>query len=270
MLVGDPRESTPDVVALTGLVPASLLSSALLLVLAGAAWVRVLRSPMSTDDMAGMSMVMTPTVADGLAYVTAWTVMMAAMMLPSALPMIGLYTAMQRSAKTWVRKATRVTLFTGVYLGLWAATCVPIYLGSVALAALTPNALAYAIAGVLVAAGIFQMSRLKQVCLRHCRSPLGFLLGHWREGWRGSLAMGLAHAVYCLGCCWALMLVLVVAGAMGVAWVLLIAAAVAVEKLFPRGEWMAWVIGAALVLLGAAVALRPELTVALRAGLPSP
>src|SRR5204863_297762 len=99
--------------------------------------------------------------------------------------------------------------------------------------------LAYGIAGVLVVAGFFQLSPLKQVCLRHCRSPLGFLLGHWHAGWRGAVAMGWAHAIYCLGCCWALMVVLVVAGAMGLPWVLLIACVVASEKLLPRGGRMA-------------------------------
>jgi predicted metal-binding membrane protein len=103
------------------------------------------------------------------------------------------------------------------------------------------------------------------VCLRQCRSPLGFLLGHWRAGWRGGVAMGWAHACYCLGCCWALMVVLVVAGAMGLAWVLLIACVVAAEKLLPRGEWIARATGAALVLLGAAVAMRPGVAAALRA-----
>jgi len=81
-------------------------------------------------------------------------------------------------------------------------------------------------------AGGFQLSSFKQVCLRACRSPLGFLLGHWRRGLRGSLALGWSHAVYCLGCCWALMAVLVGAGGMGLIWVLTIAAVVAAEKLF--------------------------------------
>jgi hypothetical protein len=105
--------------------------------------------------------------------------------------------------------------------------------------AVNPAVLAYITAGVLVAAGLFQASPLKQVCLRHCRSPLGFLMGHWRAGWRGGLAMGWAHACYCLGCCWALMVVLVVAGAMGLPWVLLIACVVAAEKLLPGGQWIA-------------------------------
>ena len=103
---------------------------------------------------------------------------------------------------------------------------------------------------ILLAAGAFQLSPLKQVCLRACRSPLAFLLGHWRAGRRGSLALGWSHAVYCLGCCWALMLVLVAAGAMGLRWVLLIAAVVAAEKLLPGGEWFARAAGGALLLLG--------------------
>jgi predicted metal-binding membrane protein len=117
---------------------------------------------------------------------------------------------------------------------------------------------------VLVVAGVYQLTPLKQMCLRHCRSPLGFLLGHWRAGIRGALGMGAAHAVYCLGCCWALMVVLVVAGAMSLPWVLLIASIVAVEKLVPRGEWIARLTGVALVLLGVAVAVRPALAAGLR------
>jgi len=265
MLADSPRESLPDATALAGRDPASVLTSALLLVLAAAAWARVLLSPMASDDMAGMSMAMTPAFSDGLAYVAAWAIMMAAMMLPSAVPMIGLYAATQRSASPGGRVAA-VALFTSTYLGLWALTGVPIYLVSVALGALGETALAYGIAGLLVIAGIFQFSRLKQVCLRHCRSPLGFLLGHWRAGWRGGVAMGRAHALYCLGCCWALMVVLVVAGAMGLAWVLLIAAGVAAEKLVPRGEWVARLTGVVLVLLGVAVAVHPGLAAALRAG----
>lgn len=156
--------------------------------------------------------------------------------------------------------------FTLVYLGLWAATGIPIYFATVALATVGAVALAYGIAVVLIVAGVFQFSPLKRVCLRNCHSPVGFLLGHWRPGWRGSLTMGWAHAVYCLGCCWALMLVLVAAGAMGLPWVLLIAAVVTAEKLLPYGEPIAWVTGVALVLLGLAVAVRPQLAMMLWAG----
>jgi len=261
-----PRESAPDPAAVTGRTRATVLTYVFLLLVAATAWAHVLFSPMPTDDMAGMDMAMTPTVIEGLAFVAAWAVMMAAMMLPSALPMIGLYAATQRNVASSGGKAVRIALFTLMYLGPWALTGVPIYFVSVGLSAISARALAYGIAGVLVVAGIFQFSALKQVCLQHCRSPLGFLFGHWREGWRGGLEMGGAHALYCLGCCWALMVVLVVAGAMGLPWVLLIAAVVAAEKLLPRGEWVARVTGVALVLLGVAVAVRPGLAVALRAG----
>jgi predicted metal-binding membrane protein len=245
-----------------------MLTTALLVVIMLAAWTHLLLSPMGMDDMAGMQMAMRPTVADALAYLTAWSVMMTAMMLPSALPMIDLYAATQRNASVGLR-AIRVGSFTLVYLALWALTGVPVYFASVALSGISRSALAYVVAAVLVIAGLFQLSTLKRVCLRHCRSPLGFLFGHWREGWQGGLAMGRAHAVYCLGCCWALMVVLVVAGAMGLVWVLLIAAIVAAEKLLPRGEWIARASGIALVLLGIAVAVRPGFASLLRAGTPS-
>ena len=265
MLVGAPRESAPDPAAVTGRTRATVLTHVSLLLVAVAAWAHILFSPTAADDMAGMDMVMTPTVVEGLAFVGAWGVMMAAMMLPSALPMMGLYAATQRNTTGPGRQAVRIALFTLTYLALWALTGVAIYFASVGLSAISAHALANGIAGVLVVAGIFQLSPLKQVCLRHCRSPLGFLLGHWREGWRGGLAMGWAHALYCLGCCWALMLVLVVAGAMSLAWVLLIAAIVAAEKLLPRGEWIARTTGIALVLLGMAVAVRPSFAILLRA-----
>ena len=259
-------EPPPDLSQVTGREPFAMLATVLLFLLAVAAWARVLVSPMQAADMAGMEMAMTPSVIDAVAYVAAWAVMMTAMMLPSALPMIDLYAATQRNAGSTPLKAIRVGLFALMYLGLWALTGVPIDFARVVLSAVGAGVLAYVVAGVLVSAGIFQLSPLKQVCLRHCRSPLGFLFGHWREGWQGGLAMGRAHALYCLGCCWALMLVLVVAGAMGLLWVLLIAAVVAAEKLLPRGEWIARTIGVALVLLGVAVAVRPGLALVLRVG----
>jgi predicted metal-binding membrane protein len=242
----------------------TVITYAVLLAVTAAAWLAMLRVPMGDRDMAGMEMAMTPTLADGLTFVVAWAIMMAAMMLPSAMPMIGLYAAMQRDAPSATARTAAVGAFTAVYVTLWAITGVPIYFASVALMAVTTSTLAYTIAGVLIAAGVFQLSPLKQVCLRHCRSPLGFLLGHWRSGWRGGVIMGCAHALYCLGCCWALMVVLVVAGAMGLPWVLLIACVVAAEKMLPRGEWVARMTGAALVLLGIGVAIDPGLTAALR------
>jgi len=249
----------------TGRARAIVVTYAVLLALATAAWVHVVWTAL-TDDMAGMDMVMTPSLAEGLAYTTTWGVMMAAMMLPSALPMIALYAATQRQVAAPRAAALPVALFTLIYLGLWAVTGIPMYLASVALSGVAGDARAYATAGMLLVAGGFQLSPLKQVCLRRCRSPLGFFLGHWRGGWGGGLRIAWAHAAYCLGCCWALMVVLVWAGAMGLVWVLLVSAVVAAEKLLPGGEWIARATGLVLVLLGAAIALRPALATTVRGG----
>lgn len=241
----------------------TVLTSAILLLVAAAAWIFVVLSSGHGEDMA---MAMPMSISGGLVFMTCWAVMMTAMMLPSALPMIALYGAMQRGAVAAGTKGVPVAVFTLVYLGLWAATGLPVYFAHTFLAGLAGSTLAYAIAVVLVAAGVYQLSPLKQVCLRVCRSPLGFVLGHWRAGRRGSLALGWSHALYCLGCCWALMLVLIVAGAMGLPWVLLITAVVAAEKLLPGGQWIARIAGGALLLLGVTAALRPDLVSALRSG----
>src|SRR5687767_4006285 len=242
---------------------ATILTSGVLLVIAAVAWVSVIRASLRGDDMM-MTMPMPATVSDGLAFVVSWGIMMTAMMLPSALPMISLYGATQRGAGGARAKGVPVAVFTAVYLVVWGASGVPVYLAHTLLMTLPGSAFGYGVAVILLAAGAFQLSPLKQACLRACRSPLGFLLGHWRAGRRGSLALGWSHAIYCLGCCWALMLVLVAAGAMGLQWVLLITAVVAAEKLLPGGEWIARAAGAAFLLLGVTMAVRPELAMVLR------
>ncbi len=241
----------------------TILTSAALLVLAAAAW-GVVVSSMGDRDMA--MGVMPTTIAAGLAFVAGWAIMMTAMMLPSALPMIALYGAIQRGAGGSGTNGVPAAVFTLVYLVVWAATGVPVYFLQTLLTALPGSTLSYGVALILVAAGAYQLSPLKQVCLRACRSPIGFLLGHWRAGRRASLRLGWSHAAYCIGCCWALMVVLVAAGAMGLPWVLLIAVVVALEKLMPGGEWIARIAGGAFVLLGMALTLRPDLVTALRGG----
>jgi predicted metal-binding membrane protein len=244
---------------------ATVVASGVLLALAAAAWVAVVASGMRSHD--GMAMdAMSPPVVDLVAFTGSWAVMMTAMMLPSALPMIALYGAIQRKTAPGAPRGVPVAIFTAVYLAVWAATGMPVYAASALATRLRTETVPYGIATVLVVAGLYQWTPLKHVCLRACRSPLGFLLGHWRAGRRGSVSLGAAHALYCLGCCWALMAVLVAAGAMGLPWVFLIAAVVAAEKLLPGGERTARAIGVALVLLGFAVALHPDLVTALRGG----
>jgi predicted metal-binding membrane protein len=239
-------------------------TSAALIAVAAFAWLDVIRSASAMNDMAGMGMLMAPTRAGFAAFVAGWTVMMAAMMLPSAVPMIGLHATTRRNAGSPFGRVAAVASFALVYVAVWAGTGIPIYFVDLGLMAVTARGLAYVTAVVLVGAGVFQLSPLKEVCLRKCRSPLGFLLGHWRPGWRGSLRMGLAHAAYCLGCCWALMVVLVAAGAMGLVWVLLVSAVVAAEKLVPQGARIARAAGVILIVAGLAVAAWPALAMIVR------
>jgi predicted metal-binding membrane protein len=107
--------------------------------------------------------------------------------------------------------------------------------------------------GVLIAAGLYQWTPLKQACLRHCRSPLEFLATEWREGRIGALKMGLRHGAFCLGCCWMLMLLLFVGGVMNIAWIAAVAAFVLVEKVSPAGPSIGRITGLLLVTSGGAI-----------------
>lgn len=252
----------------------ALLTIALLLVVTVAAWVVLLTQPMAPAPSAmgtGMSGDWGLSLAGALAFLGAWGVMMAAMMLPTASPMIALYGAMQRNAARTGQSGIPTAAFALVYLALWVVIGAPIYLASVALAAASQNRavaslLPYALALLLVVAGVYQFSPLKRACLRSCQTPLAFLMGHWRGGRVGTFVLALDHAARCFGCCWALMVVLVAAGAMSLPWVLLITVVVGVEKLLPGGLWSARVAGGALVLLGLLVAAQPGIAMLFHGG----
>jgi predicted metal-binding membrane protein len=204
------------------------------------------------------------------AFLAAWGVMMAAMMLPSATPLISLYAGIQRRSPP-DRRGIPAVLFALVYVIAWLLAGIPVYAASVAIAAAAgasatvARLVPYGVALTLLAAGIYQFTPLKSRCLTVCQSPLGFLMGHWRPGTMGTLRLALANSLYCLGCCAGLMVVLVAAGAMSLPWALLIAAVVFAEKVLPLGTWAARVTGAALVLLGVLVVAEPGLAAVLRA-----
>ncbi len=249
------------------------LTGGLLLILAALAWIIIIRQAgmnAAASDMGMAAAAGWPTLAGAAAFLGAWGVMMAAMMLPSAIPMIALYGAMQRKAPQSKPIGLPVALFAGVYLAAWLAFGIPVYAASVLLglaansSPVVAGLLPYGVALVLVGAGLYQLSPLKRTCLRACQSPFGFLMGHWRTGYAGTIRLAWEHATFCLGCCAALMVVLVAAGAMSLPWVLLIAALVFVEKVLPRGEWTARVIGGGLLVLGLLVAVRPDLAMMLR------
>ncbi|HZU12638.1 MAG TPA: DUF2182 domain-containing protein [Chloroflexota bacterium] len=253
------------------------MAGALLLV-AGIAWMVVIgqahtMGAMTADraramaDM-GMGKPGLVTVPGLLGYVGAWGVMMAAMMLPSALPMMLLYRRVSGGTNQGASIPT-TGLFVLGYLIVWTALGVPLYLGKQALArefnhdprlgALAP----YGVGVILVMAALYQFTRLKAACLRTCRSPLAFLMEHWRAGARGALPLSVEHALYCVGCCWGLMAVLVVAGAMGIVWASTIALLVFAEKLLPRGRLTGGAAGVLLLALGAAVLLHPTFSTVL-------
>jgi predicted metal-binding membrane protein len=251
-----------------------------LVVLTGAAWWLTIhhavsmsmpmgiavRGGMAADGMAGMAMAgMTATtgwsLAGAVVFVVVWTVMMAAMMLPAATPMILIFASAQARRQEHV--AVPTWIFIAGYMIVWAAAGILVYamvqLGSELATILAPAErhrwAPLALGSILVAAGLYQFTPIKNTCLSHCRSPLAFVAQHWRAGRRGALAMGLRHGAYCLGCCWALFAVMGAAGIMSLAWMLLLTLIVFVEKVLPQGRRAAAAIGVALILLGIVVAL---------------
>ncbi len=208
-----------------------------------------------------------------VAWLLAWGIMMAAMMLPSATPMIVLFNGMYSRNATGGQKAISTTLFTLVYVAVWLLFGIPVYLASLLVGSIAAGVpavgalLPYAVAAILLIAGLFQFTPLKRACLRVCQHPFVFMMGHWRSGYSGALRMAAEHSAYCVGCCWALMAVLVAAGAMSLPWVLVIAIVVFAEKLLPQGIWAARVTGGVLVVLALLVAFQPGLAAVLR-GMP--
>ncbi len=193
-----------------------------------------------------------------------WWVMMVAMMLPAAAPTILLYATVHRGAQAQGRLdpgAPPAGAFLAGYLLIWllfslAATVLQWALEwQGILSAMTMGSQSrWLTAGLLLAAGLYQLTPLKQACLAGCRSPAQWLARHWRPGASGALRLGIRHGAYCVGCCWLLMAILFAGGVMNLAWIALLALVVMAEKLLPGGPWIARGLGTALV-AGAAVVL---------------
>jgi len=187
-----------------------------------------------------------------------WAVMMAAMMLPSAAPMILFYGTIARGRRARGDLTVGSGVFAGGYLLVWAAfslAAVGLQFVAEQAALLSPmmEMTSIGLSGVLlIAAGLYQWTPLKQACLRRCRSPLEFVMTQWREGVRGAFVMGLKHGAYCLGCCWLLMMLLYVGGVMNLGWIAGLALFVLVEKLAPAGHWLGRAAGAGLIVWGGA------------------
>jgi predicted metal-binding membrane protein len=231
-----------------------------LLLLAGIAWA------MTGDRMAGMDAGPGTDLGSLGFWVTSWVVMMAAMMFPSIAPMVVMYARIEegKRQKGQSTEAGATAVFVAGYLLVWAAAGLLGYaiiqggrdlnLGILAWDSAGP----YVAGGVIIVAAIYQLTPLKEVCLRHCRSPMMFLLTRWQPGRTGALRMGIEHGGWCLGCCWGLMAALFAVGVMSIGWMVFIAALVAIEKLLPWRAVANRGIAALLIVLGLGVAFAAE------------
>jgi predicted metal-binding membrane protein len=241
-----------------------LVVAAGLALVAVAAWGWTLAGvdmPMPSDGMAGaigaaaMSIAAWSPSHAALVFLM-WWVMMAAMMLPSAAPLVLLAAALYRRKGRDGRPDLSAGLLTAGYLAVWggfslAATLLQWGLELGGLVSPATMAAAPVLAGsILLAAGLYQLTPLKQACLKHCRSPVAFLVAHWRPGPAGAFGMGLAQGAFCLGCCWFLMALLFVGGVMNPFWIGGIALYVLAEKLAPRGHLLSRASGLVLTVSG--------------------
>jgi len=191
-----------------------------------------------------------------------WVVMMVAMMLPSATSMILTFAAVARNRRQHQRPYVPVAVFASGYLAVWGgfsavAAVAQWLLHREALLSPTMVSSSALLGGVLLLlAGIFQFTPLKRSCLTHCRAPLEFITGHWREGWGGAFVMGLEHGLFCIGCCWALMALLFVLGVMNLLWIAVLTVLVGLEKILPRRAFISRGTGALLAFWGIWVLFR--------------
>lgn len=191
-----------------------------------------------------------------------WLVMMIAMMTPSVSPLILLFAVINRQKKQQQNPFVHTGYLLAGYFLVWGgfslvATLLQWLLQQVSL--LNPEMkITGAIPGsiILIAAGIFQFTPLKRTCLRNCRTPIDFIHHNWKEGKRGALQMGMENGMYCLGCCWVLMVLLFFSGIMNLLWIALIAVFVLIEKTFPQPKWISSVAGVVLIVYGLIVLMR--------------
>jgi predicted metal-binding membrane protein len=226
-------------------------------------WPRSLETDGSMSGMAGMAapMAMSPmwTLPYAVVMFGMWWVMMVAMMLPGAAPVLLLFARVNRSEKGCGRPYAPTGLFAAGYLAVWGAfslIATTVQWGLDQLGVLSPiMATTEALLGgtILIAAGLWQLTPAKRICLQHCRTPLSFLLNHWRPGRWGALRMGLGHGAYCVGCCWFLMALLFVGGIMNLFWVAGLSVFILLEKMTKIGSGLGKAVGGVLSAAGLAL-----------------
>lgn len=235
---------------------------ALALALATAlAWAGIVHWMPGSAGMGGGAMAPLPGPGALGLFLLMWMVMMVAMMFPAAMPMVLIFHRVSTDRRRKGAAAVPTWVFVAGYLAVWGAFGVVFYgleavirwlAGASSLPA-TVTALAF------LAAGIYQLTPLKAVCLQRCRSPLSFIMLYWREGTVGAVRMGVGHGAYCLGCCWALMVILLGVGVMNLAWMGLLTLLIFVEKVLPGGPLVGRVVGGGLIALGLLALLQPSL-----------
>jgi predicted metal-binding membrane protein len=188
-----------------------------------------------------------------------WWIMMMAMMLPSAAPMILLFAMINRKQREKGAPYVPTGMFAAGYVLVWGAFSLVAVTAQWGLArsGLVSSTMASTSvllgAGLLIAAGVYQLTPLKHACLRHCRSPIFFISHHWRPGDLGALRMGVEHGAFCTGCCWFLMALLFYGGVMNLFWIVGLALFVLLEKTIPTGHWLGRTTGALLIAWGGAL-----------------
>jgi predicted metal-binding membrane protein len=190
-----------------------------------------------------------------------WWIMMVAMMLPSAAPMILLFAMINRRQRERAAPYVPTGMFAAGYLLVWGAfslVAVTAQWGLERTGLLSSMMASTSVmlgAGLLIAAGVYQLTPLKHACLRHCRSPIFFISHHWRPGASGALRMGVAHGAFCAGCCWFLMALLFYGGIMNLYWIVGLAVFVLLEKTIPAGHWLGGLTGVLLIAWGGGLIL---------------
>lgn len=229
-----------------------------LLALAAAAWALLAwqaQQPMAMTPTAGMT---------GPLFLAMWVAMMVAIMFPTAAPMILTFATVQRGKRERGQAFVPSWIFVGAYLLVWTVFGIVAYAAAVAAEAIALQSMwvvenAGRIGGgLLIVAGLYQLSPLKTACLNKCRTPLSFIMTSWRDGRAGAFRMGLEHGWYCMGCCWLLFLILFPLGVMNIAAMILLTALIFAEKALPVGLRVAQGAAVALVLYGALVVVMPE------------
>jgi len=230
-----------------------------LLVLAALAWgLLIWQTPMMNNQAMGLAMGMS-----ALLFIAIWAVMMVAMMFPAAAPMILMFSKIYASKRQQERPFVPTWVFVSAYLLVWSLCGVVAYPLAVGIEQLAAQSMwlmenAARLGGVvLLVAGLYQLSPLKDICLSKCRTPLQFILSSWHDGYGGAFRMGLEHGAYCLGCCWLLFVILFPLGIMNLAVMALVTALIFAEKALPIGRQISKLAGVGLIVYGVLVMFLP-------------